>query len=310
MIRRRFSTGLLIAAHLAMLPALPTLANPSQQTVSQQPSAPIPQQLLGRWEARIPFTSPLMTTLIFDANGNLFKLEPSQKEITRSKYQIDRSQQPAQVLVNFGFYALTGSVAEEQMILTVSSPPAAELESMQFLASLQNLASIDFRKWTPSDLMVRFRKVSSDTALPPGVPVVDAADEFRQQADRARESEARTYIGSMNRVQQAYFLEKNRFGTSAELQLSQAGLPAETRNYRFQVRLSGDRQSAQNVAIPTRDGLRSYVGLVTTRSEKGEVITITALCVSQQPTRQVPPFSKPRLVNKQLQCPTGYTRLN
>ncbi|MBD2021421.1 hypothetical protein H6F43_14675 [Leptolyngbya sp. FACHB-36] len=288
-----------------MLPPLPTSAQ-SPPPAPQQSSAPIPQQLLGRWEARLPIPAPTTAsrtvTLIFDSQGNLFSLEKEQKEITRFKYRIEGS--PSQVLANFGFFMLLGNVADQQMLLTVLIPPTTSVSPSQ------NLAAIDLRQWTPSDLLIRLRKISSDTTLPPGVPVVDPDDQLRLLAERARESEARTYIGSMNRVQQAYFLEKNRFGTLAELQLGQAGPSAETRNYRFQVRLSGDRQSAQNVAIPTRDGLKSYVGLVTTRSEKGEVITITALCASQQPTRQVPAFSKPRLVNKQLQCPTGYTRLN
>jgi prepilin-type N-terminal cleavage/methylation domain-containing protein len=62
-----------------------------------------------------------------------------------------------------------------------------------------------------------------------GILAAIALPSFLNQANKARQSEAISYVGSMNRAQQAYYLERTAFtNTVAELGL---GIPLSTDNY-------------------------------------------------------------------------------
>ena len=64
-----------------------------------------------------------------------------------------------------------------------------------------------------------------------GILAAIALPSFLNQANRAKQSEAETYIGTLNRTQQAYRLEEPRF--SADLASLGAGLKFETNNFRY-----------------------------------------------------------------------------
>ncbi|MBD2177406.1 type IV pilin-like G/H family protein [Pseudanabaena sp. FACHB-1998] len=64
-----------------------------------------------------------------------------------------------------------------------------------------------------------------------GILAAIALPSFLNQANKARESEAKTYTGSINRAQQAYFLEQRGFtGLIPTLGL---GLATQTTNYNY-----------------------------------------------------------------------------
>lgn len=110
--------------------------------------------------------------------------------------------------------------------------------------------------------------------------------QFQQSRQLANASEAKTYVGSMNRAQQAYYLENNQF--SYELEALGIGIASETENYRY-----GTVQPSAAVAgwsmqygLSKQDGLTSYIGAAfVTQNEQGELSTQALLCVSEATTR-------------------------
>jgi type IV pilus assembly protein PilA len=131
----------------------------------------------------------------------------------------------------------------------------------------------------------------------------------RNSSRKAKESEARTYIGSMTRAQQAFYLEKQQF--APDILTLAVGIPSETENYIYSVNPI-DRIRTQNTAIPTReDYLRTYIGGVFVTKPQGsiEATTLAVLCGSNKPTRNLPPQIV-TIDGQAPQCPSGYTAIN
>jgi len=87
-----------------------------------------------------------------------------------------------------------------------------------------------------------------------GILAAIALPSFLNQASKARQSEAKTYVGSMNRTQQAYYLEKQQF--AANLQTLAVGIAQTTENYGYGVARNGPKtasgvsQSVNTFGIP------------------------------------------------------------
>lgn len=137
----------------------------------------------------------------------------------------------------------------------------------------------------------------------------------KPQVRRAQEAESMNYIGAMNRAQQAYYLENDKFtGKLEDLGLM---IPSETQHYRYQLLLQGQgkQQRVVNLGIAKRDQLRSYLGLVSfgpTGNEPGsskEVWVTAAICRSKQPTRVLPSPEVLAQLSTDRPCPEGYARL-
>lgn len=64
-----------------------------------------------------------------------------------------------------------------------------------------------------------------------GILSAIALPSFLNQANKAKQSEAKTYVGSMNRAQQAYYLENSTFAPT--LPLLGLGIPEDTDNYDY-----------------------------------------------------------------------------
>jgi type IV pilus assembly protein PilA len=89
-----------------------------------------------------------------------------------------------------------------------------------------------------------------------GILSAIALPSFLNQANKARQSEASTYVGSINRGQQAYFLERNVFGGLSNLEL---GI-SNTKNYTYATTPSGT-VDAVTTATPIAT-LKGYAGRV------------------------------------------------
>jgi type IV pilus assembly protein PilA len=74
-----------------------------------------------------------------------------------------------------------------------------------------------------------------------GILAAIALPSFLNQANKARESEATTYIGSMNRAQQAFYLENNAFAT--DMTALELGI-ANSANYTYSTSAAGAATSA------------------------------------------------------------------
>jgi len=121
-----------------------------------------------------------------------------------------------------------------------------------------------------------------------GILAAIALPSFLNQAAKARQSEAKTYVGSMNRSQQAYYLEKQRFADN--LQNLAIGIAQTTVNYAYTTTGSsrgttGTDANAYSAAVPLEPSVKTYVGAVNLATPAGsnEATTLAALCEAKLP---------------------------
>lgn len=148
-----------------------------------------------------------------------------------------------------------------------------------------------------------------------GVLAAIALPSFLNQANRARESEATTYVGSMNRAQQVYYLEQQQFATNDDFQSGALalGIDPETTNYNYVVAGGGEGNvGVSNQAQPAlgeNAPVRAFVGFTAVRSlpVTNELTTLAILCrgivtpISGGPTGADPGVGGGA---EELQCPT------
>lgn len=95
-----------------------------------------------------------------------------------------------------------------------------------------------------------------------GILAAVALPSLLSQANKAKQVEARNNVGAMNRAQQAFYLEKGRFGAYADLGV---GIQTETTNYAYTFNPAAPAVGGTGLAIiaTTRtNGLKPYTGLV------------------------------------------------
>jgi type IV pilus assembly protein PilA len=93
-----------------------------------------------------------------------------------------------------------------------------------------------------------------------GILSAIALPSFLNQAAKAKQSEAKTYVGSVNRAQQSYRIENTAFGTDvASLQI---GIPTSTDYYGYVI--AGGTNTSTIVATPVdATALKGFSGGVT-----------------------------------------------
>lgn len=112
---------------------------------------------------------------------------------------------------------------------------------------------------------------------------------------KAGQSEGKQYIGSMNRAQQAYYLENGAF--VASIPKLGLGVQSKTKNYEYSVRAT--KTAVFNYAIAQKTAskpLKSYVGAVFIvpvskvgkKAAKNNKESLTILCETDTPTSQFP----------------------
>jgi type IV pilus assembly protein PilA len=127
-----------------------------------------------------------------------------------------------------------------------------------------------------------------------GILAAIALPSFLNQASKARQSEAKTYVGSLNRAQQAYYLERQQFGPS--LNSLAIGIAPATDNYTY---TSGKQNKSAtdvikssslvtSIAAPNAGAtspLKSYVGAVALITPTGstDATTLASLCEQNLP---------------------------
>jgi prepilin-type N-terminal cleavage/methylation domain-containing protein len=138
-----------------------------------------------------------------------------------------------------------------------------------------------------------------------GILAAIALPSFLNQAAKARQSEAKTYVGSINRSQQAYLLEKQQF--SPNLLTLGLGIAATTANYAYGTytgtgttahsasfgiaSLNGSGVTPGTINTATGDTMtqpagssnKSYIGLVAkvTAITGGEPTALATVCEQQ-----------------------------
>jgi len=119
-----------------------------------------------------------------------------------------------------------------------------------------------------------------------GILSAIALPSFLNQANKAKQSEAKQYVGSMNRSQQAYYLEKNSFTNSiGDLGL---GIKTQTQNYKYSIdRVAEGSTFVSNQAqlVLATAPLKAYIGGVSvgTVAVTSEATTLAVLCEGKRP---------------------------
>ena len=135
-----------------------------------------------------------------------------------------------------------------------------------------------------------------------GILAAIALPAFLNQANRARQSEATTYVGSINRGQQAYRLENPTFSNTIDkLGL---GIQTDTQFYTYGNGTEGVTNTLTFIsggalsnsvfvsAFPKDEALLGYTGATYTLQDSGGNATTTALlCTSNKPNKTVPVVS-------------------
>lgn len=143
-----------------------------------------------------------------------------------------------------------------------------------------------------------------------GILSAIALPSFLNQGNKARQSEAQTYVGSMNRAQQVNFLEEGNF--AADLAGLNLGIPAETESYDYDVQNGVTMTGATgdgviNRAISDQAALRDYAGPVAlSGGGNGQEVTSTAvLCEADTIDLDLAAAEVPTVANGSVGCPGG-----
>jgi prepilin-type N-terminal cleavage/methylation domain-containing protein len=118
-----------------------------------------------------------------------------------------------------------------------------------------------------------------------GILAAIAIPSFLSRASAAKQVEARMYMGSLNRTQQAFYVQYSRFAKSPE-ELGLSNQPANYYKYEVDVPSDGSLRVV-HYANPTSSKLRSYSGMVALLKQ-GSVMA-TALCEALEPGSGSPP---------------------
>ncbi len=116
-----------------------------------------------------------------------------------------------------------------------------------------------------------------------GILSAIALPSFLNQANKAKQTEARTYVGSINRAQQAYRLENPMFGT--DLANLGVGVSASTKNYSYKMDSATSAYGVYVQGTATDAALKSYIGgvqLVQTTTTV-DATSVAALCEAINP---------------------------
>ncbi len=130
-----------------------------------------------------------------------------------------------------------------------------------------------------------------------GILAAIALPSFLNQANKAKQSEAKQYVGSIARSEQAYFLENKKFATNFD-ELSKP-VSATTINYTYRIQtIPGTIPAVAIQANARKPALKSYLGIVIAPGDETSMAIICQSSVAQ--TTVLPPV---KIVKGQLVCP-------
>jgi type IV pilus assembly protein PilA len=148
-----------------------------------------------------------------------------------------------------------------------------------------------------------------------GLLAAIALPSFLNQANKARFAEAKTYIGTMSRLQQAYYLEKKTF--THDIGKLNVGVNTSTSSFTYSV-ITGDingnptspptlvqlDQIITNAAKPTSPTLKAFIAVV---GIPGVVRIDTVFCMANAPNIAVIPPGSLDATLQTMKCPPTFT---
>jgi type IV pilus assembly protein PilA len=146
-----------------------------------------------------------------------------------------------------------------------------------------------------------------------GILSAIALPSFLNQANKAKQSEAKTYVGTMNRAQQAFYLEQNKFAAQADFGTLGLGIATQTTNYIYSITGGGGTATIvtnQAATVLATAPLKSYIGGVgvVTQTGTSEATTIALLCEAN--AARVNTGSDVVPVVTPTTCPANFTSLS
>ena len=136
-----------------------------------------------------------------------------------------------------------------------------------------------------------------------GILSAIALPSFLSQANKAKQSEAKQYISSLNKGQQAFYAEKGSFVTDiAALGSLGLGLKSITNNYSYTLADAGGGQGVSATAKGV-SGLRHYAGGVTLVTAPGAEAASTQTIICE--TTKIPTNGQTPNFAMGVDCPTG-----
>jgi type IV pilus assembly protein PilA len=123
-----------------------------------------------------------------------------------------------------------------------------------------------------------------------GILSAIALPSFLNQANKAKQSEAKQYVGALVRSQQAYYLENSNFTEDSD-ELGKV-VKAETTNYKYPMKISNKDATNESVKIDgesLKAALKPYVGqvLLNPITKTSEASTLAVLCENKKPLKGV-----------------------
>ncbi|AUB40864.1 Type II secretory pathway, pseudopilin PulG [Nostoc flagelliforme CCNUN1] len=153
-----------------------------------------------------------------------------------------------------------------------------------------------------------------------GILSAIALPSFLNQANKAKQVEAKTTVGAMNRAQQAYYLENNTFAAQDDFGKLGLGVKTQTENYKYGIRDASTSIVTNFAQLKTSGSpLKVYLGGVGVANvaSTSEATTVALLCESDLPGNNTAAktgsesFAAAQIPvdGSATSCHTGYTSL-
>jgi Tfp pilus assembly protein PilE len=184
--------------------------------------------------------------------------------------------------------------------------PQLDTLNIQAASSEKNLPPDKKSKsWVGTLLRITFISVSV-VMIPAAVVMILAAITLPSSSGcggKAKLSEPKQYVSSMNKGQQAKYAEDGAFSDS--INALGLGLKTQTTNYNYST--ISTKNAAFSYGVARSNNLRSYVGAVflvpVSQAANKEKTTVSILCAANSPENTQPPA--PILQNDVPVCATG-----
>ena len=149
-----------------------------------------------------------------------------------------------------------------------------------------------------------------------GILSAIALPSFLNQANKAKQSEAKTIAGTMNRAQQTFLLENSYFAGKDDFGDLGLGIKTQSQNYNYVIAGGGKPEDGEKAATEvtnqaqlrnTGAPLKAYIGgvIIGTVTGTGETTSLGVLCEAKQAGSANGPDGKQvvKTVDKSPACP-------
>jgi len=227
-----------------------------------------------------------------DVDGNIYILSddlPSGKTAIAGKFKINSSTNPQQLDLIFGDLTT-------QTIYEIGNDGQLKIA---------NAVPDQVRPIVLDSQPQQLTKVSDNTTVASDVKILRSPDLVSSSA-LIREAESKSSIRAIMRSQQQIFQAQGKF--SQDINQLKSGLSLNSEFYSYKITILGDL--VQNSAIPLKDGLKAYTGIVfaIANSDNNQKTTKLLMCESNISTKAIPAI--PKNQDDVYICPETYTAIN